>query len=215
MPADLTVRAATDAAVTRSGAQTLDGVALVAATQEVAAYTITSAADADGGNVLVTLGNLDGTTTTYTVAVAAADTAIAVAGKIAGLAGGYAGWTAVRRASPNDHIVDFTATVGGVRPDASYSPGTGGATGTVSTTTQGAAGDAVLLFDQPDGAKNGPWNVQNGDWNRHLAYNTSAKFVLGFTVYVAEGTKYDRHVFRFVNAQTPTLETTMLNFEAV
>ncbi len=212
MPADLTVRAATDAAVTRSGAQTLDGIALVAATREVAAFTITSAADADGGNVLVTLGNLDGTTTTYTVPVAASDSAVVVAGKIANLAGGYAGWTAARRASPNDHIVDFTATLGGVRPDASYSPGTGGATGTVSTTTQGAAGDTVLLFDQVDGSKNGPWNVQNGDWNRHLAYDTSAEFVPGFTVFVREGTQYGGTVFRFRNGQAPTLEVSMLNF---
>lgn len=215
MPADLTVRAATDAAVTRSGAQVLDGLALIAYTQEVSRLTVTSAADADGGNVEVTLGNVDGTTsTTYAVAVAAADSAITVANKVANLAGGYAGWTAAQRAAPDDNQVDFTAVRGGVRTDATYSASTGGATGTMTVLTQGAFGNDVLLFDQPDGAKNGPWEVHTGTWYRHLSYDTDAEFVPGFTVFVREGTEYGGWNFQFKNALTPTLEVSMLNFAA-
>lgn len=96
---------------------------------------------------------------------------------------------------------------------ATDSPITRSGTQTISTVPLGV-GDDVFLFNQPDGSKNGIWRVQTGAWIRHPSYDASVEFVLGFTVFVREGTPYGGWNFQFKNSDVPTLETTMLNFRA-
>jgi len=85
---------------------------------------------ASAGNVTVTLNKVN-----QNVAVAANDTATAVAGKIR--AASFSGWTT----GGSGNVVEFTATIEGVRDDAFYDPGTTGAYGVIETVTQGAADD--------------------------------------------------------------------------
>lgn len=207
------VRVASTEFVESSGEQTIQGVALTAATPEVVKLTITSAADADGGDVQVSLGNLTGTLDAYNITVAASDSAITVANKIANRAGGYLGWNAAQGTAPSDNEVTFTAQSGGARLNASYDPLTGGAAGTMTTTTEGVDGDYVLLTGQFDGALNGIFHVQSGPWNRHPDYNDPAEFIRWMSFMVEEGTYADWE-FHYTTAISPiTLGSTLLNFE--
>ncbi|CAM4097520.1 right-handed parallel beta-helix repeat-containing protein [Paenibacillus alkaliterrae] len=96
---------------------------------EVASLQITAAATASS-NVTVTLNGV-----ATTVAVVNGDTAINVATKIR--AATFAGWTTGGTAGTD--TVTFTSTTTGNKTDATYSAGTTGASGTMTTTTQGSA----------------------------------------------------------------------------
>lgn len=96
-------------------------------TAEVASLNITAAATV-ASNVTVTLNGV-----ATTVAVLATDTAIQVADKIRATV--FTGWTT--GGTVGTTTVTFTATSPGNKTDAVYSPGTTGATGTMTTTTQG------------------------------------------------------------------------------
>lgn len=94
---------------------------------EVASLSVADAATGSG-NVTITL---DGVATT--VAVTSGDTAAQVATKIRGTT--FTGWTT----GGTTTTVTFTATKAGTKTDASYSAGTTGATGTMTTSTQGTS----------------------------------------------------------------------------
>lgn len=96
-------------------------------TAEVASLNITAAATV-ASNVTVTLNGV-----ATTVAVLATDTAIQVADKIRATV--FTGWAT--GGTVGTTTVTFTATSPGNKTDAVYSPGTTGATGTMTTTTQG------------------------------------------------------------------------------
>jgi hypothetical protein len=94
-------------------------------TYEVASLSVTASASGSG-NITVTLNGV-----AKTVAVASGDTATDVAGKIRSAS--FPGWIT----GGNTTTVTFTATTKGTKTDAEYSAGTTGATGTMTTTTQG------------------------------------------------------------------------------
>lgn len=104
-------------------------VKLSSGTAEVASLQIT-AAPTTVGNVTVTL---DGVSTNIAVDPAVETTAVAVADKIRGTA--FSGWTTGGTAGTD--TVTFTSNTVGVRTDATYADGGTGATGTMTTTTQG------------------------------------------------------------------------------
>ncbi len=90
-------------------------------------------------------------------------------------------------------------------------------TGTpIGDSAQTAALDDVFVFGKSNGALNGIYTIPSGGgaWVRRADANAAAHFVPGKIVYVREGTKYGGWNFQFKNSQTPTLETTMLNFRA-
>jgi hypothetical protein len=118
--------------VTVVGAKGVTGVA------EVASLQITAAPTA-AGNVTITL---DGVATTVAVDPAIETTAIAVADKIR--AANFTGWTTGGTAGTD--TVTFTANATGAKTDATYSEGTTGATGTMTTTTQGVT-DTRTVYD--------------------------------------------------------------------
>lgn len=97
--------------------------------KEVASLQIT-AAPTTVGNVTVTL---DGVATDIAIDPAVETTAIAVADKIRATA--FTGWTTGGTAGTD--TVTFTSDTRGVRTDAAYAEGGTGATGTMTTTTQG------------------------------------------------------------------------------
>jgi hypothetical protein len=132
-----------------------------AAVAEVASLTI-SAAPTANGDVTVTL---DGVATA--VAVVTTDTADGVATKIRNTA--FAGWTT----GGSGATVTFTATTAGAKAGAnSYSAGTTGVTGTMSTTTEGSAALPEL-------------------GTRHLRKSKTARFMLGFEGLALEGSLFD------------------------
>lgn len=91
-----------------------------------------TAAVGTAGNVTVTLNGV-----ATNVAVAAADTPEQVAAKIR--ATSFAGWTV----SGSSSSVKFVSNTIGEKTDTTYSAGTTGATGTVTTVVQGASQDVV------------------------------------------------------------------------
>lgn len=95
---------------------------------EVASLDVTAGATSDGDATVT----LNGVGTTVTLASATDNTAALVATKIRNTA--FAGWTTGGAGT----TVTFTATTGGDKTDATYSAGTTGATGTMTTTTQGS-----------------------------------------------------------------------------
>ena len=107
-----------------------------AAVSEVASLKI-SGTVTTAGNVTVTL---DGVTTT--VALALNDTPAMIADKVR--AAPYTGWTTYWVTGSD--TVQFTASATGPKVDATYSAGTTGATGTMTTTTQGKA-DTRTLYE--------------------------------------------------------------------
>ena len=92
---------------------------------EVASLTISAAASTTG-DVVITLGGI-----VTNVAIVAADTAIVVAGKIRAAA-----FTGFVTSGTGANVV-FTASAVGAKDDAVYSAGSTGATGAMTTTTQG------------------------------------------------------------------------------
>lgn len=106
------------------------GIIGLAAVAEVSSLQITAPA-ASAGNVVV---SLDGTPTN--VAVALNDTAIQVADKIR--AASFSGFTTGGAAGTD--TVTFTAVAAGTKIDATYSENGTGATGVMTTTTQGNNG---------------------------------------------------------------------------
>lgn len=94
---------------------------------EVSSLTISAAASTTG-DVVVTLGGVSSN-----VAIVAADTAIVVAGKIRATT-----FTGFVTSGTGANVV-FTASTIGAKPDATYSAGTTGAAGAITTTTQGAS----------------------------------------------------------------------------
>jgi hypothetical protein len=112
--------------------------------KEVASLQITADATADG-NVTVTL---DGVSTD--VAVLNGDTAVTVADKIRNTT--FTGWT-TGGASGTD-TVTFTSDTYGDKTDATYSAGTTGATGTMSTTTQGVNDPLITEISSIDSGTN-------------------------------------------------------------
>ncbi|MFD2658633.1 hypothetical protein [Gracilibacillus thailandensis] len=103
---------------------------------EVAELQITSA-PTTAGDVLVTL---DGISTAIAVDPAVEDTAIAVADKIRNTA--FTGWTTGGTAGTD--TVTFTCDTAGEKQDAVYNDNGTGATGTMTTTTQGARGNNLV-----------------------------------------------------------------------
>lgn len=118
--------------VTLNGVST--NIAVTIGVKEVASLTVT-AIPTVAGNVTVTL---NGVATTIAVDPATDTTTDAIATKIRNTVystGSVTGGTG--------SIVTFTAPVVGARTDATYSAGTTGATGTMSTTTQGVDADTA------------------------------------------------------------------------
>lgn len=101
------------------------GLVCTGGTFEVASLSVSGSATASG-NVTVTLDGV-----AKTIAITNGDTATNVATAIRNTA--FAGWTT----GGTTTTVTFTATVKGAKTDATYSAGTTGATGTMTTTTQG------------------------------------------------------------------------------
>jgi len=132
---------------------------------EVASLTVTAAATV-ASNVTVTLNGV-----AITTAVLATDTAIQVADKVRATV--YTGWTA--GGTVGTTAVTFTSTTVGVKTDALYSAGTTGATGTMTTTTQGVDVD-------------GKWYYWNGStWTAGGVYQAVSIANLGIsTNYIAE-----------------------------
>lgn len=118
---------------------TLNGVAVnVPVTIGVAevASLLVSAIPTGAGNVTV---NLNGTAVTVAVDPTVETTTDLVAAKIR--ATSFTGWTTGGTGS----AVTFTATAVGTKTDATYSAGTTGATGTMTTTTQGIAAATTTI----------------------------------------------------------------------
>jgi hypothetical protein len=99
------------------------------------ANLIVTAASTVASNVTVTLNGI-----ATTVAVLSTDTAIQVADKIRATV--FTGWTT--GGTVGTTTVTFTATTSGNKVDATYSEGTTGATGTMTTAAQGT--NPVLTF---------------------------------------------------------------------
>lgn len=122
------------------------------------------------GNVTVTLNGVD-----KTVALAANDTATAVAGKIR--AATYTGWTT----SGSGNEVYFEATTEGSKENAFFDPGATGAYGVITTVTEGSSDDNYIdevkkctIFEQHSYSKrifaignpDNPTAVYYSDFNR-------------------------------------------------
>lgn len=107
---------------------------------EEARLEMTSAADASGGSARITLGNLDGSRDTIDINAAASEGPASIASGIRGHA--FGGWKTGGQGS----VVTFVAELAGARPDASYSPGTSGAAGNMTTTTQGVSPRSSSVF---------------------------------------------------------------------
>lgn len=123
-------------------------IALNTGTAELANLIITTAASS-AGNVTITLNGV-----AVTVAVLSTDTAVQVADKIRNAT--FSGWTTGGTAGTN--IVTFTASTIGLKTDAIYSPGTTGATGTMTTTVQGSAASTSNIMKST-------LNISLGDYN--------------------------------------------------
>jgi len=102
-----------------------NGLVCTGGAYEVASLAI-SASATTSGNVTVTLDGI-----AKTIAVTTGDTATIIASAIRNTV--FTGWTT----GGTTTTVTFTATVKGAKTDALYSAGTTGATGTMTTTTQG------------------------------------------------------------------------------
>ncbi len=76
------------------------------------------------------------------------------------------------------------------------------------------AGDVVLVAGQTDGTTNGPYVVAAGAWSRHTDHDTAAEFVRPWEIFIREG-DYANWRFQFTNLTTPTLGTSVLNFDPV
>lgn len=74
------------------------------------------------------------------------------------------------------------------------------------------AGDVVLITGQVDGTQNGPYVVASGAWSRHPDHDTGAEFVRPWEIFIREGS-YANWRFQFTNPATPTLGTSVINFE--
>ena len=109
-------------------------IAVTAGVAEVANLVITSASTV-ADNVTVTLNSV-----ATTVAVLSTDTAIQVADKIRATT--FTGWAT--SGTIGTTTVVFTSTTVGIKTDAIYSAGTTGATGTMTTTTQGIDADTTI-----------------------------------------------------------------------
>ena len=95
------------------------------------------AAPSLSGNVTITL---NGVAKTVALSTATETTPALAAAKIRATA--FTGWTTGGSGS----VVTFTATAGGAKTDATYNAGTTGATGTMTTTTQGVDADGHWYY---------------------------------------------------------------------
>ena len=74
------------------------------------------------------------------------------------------------------------------------------------------ATNIVLVAGQTDGTQNGPYVVQTGAWTRHTDHDVDAEFVRPWEIFIREG-DYANWRFQFTNPATPTLGTSVLNFD--
>lgn len=77
------------------------------------------------------------------------------------------------------------------------------------------ADDRVLVKDQSTASQNGIYNVSTGNWTRAKDFNGSRDVVQGTAVLVANGTTNANRIYYITTANTITIGTTSLAFDAI